>query len=151
MTLRYLYRKYIKKSIGHDSFMDSLSLLKDRYMYKGVEIYTSVIANLKKNDNYKSYFEDLEDKPIVAVLNCQKGEFPILLAMLNPSSSIIAVDSDEDNRLITTFAADGIAPNLTVTSDLDETVLDQNAVLLMIHPTAEELNKYKRYNPIIIN
>lgn len=151
LTLRYLYRKYIKKSIGHDSFMDSLSLLKDRYMYKGVEIYTSVIANLKKNDNYKSYIEDLEEKPIVAVLNCQKGEFPILLAMLNPSSSIIAVDADEDNRLITKFAADGIAPNLTVTSDLDETVLDQNAALLMIHPTAEELNKYKRYNPIIIN
>jgi hypothetical protein len=131
--------------------MDSLSLLKDRYMYKGVEIYTSVIANLKKNDNYKSYIEDLEEKPIVAVLNCQKGEFPILLAMLNPSSSVIAVDADEDNRLITKFAADGIAPNLTVTSDLDETVLGQNAALLMIHPTAEELNKYKRYNPIIIN
>lgn len=151
LTLRYLYRKYIRQSISHDACFDALCLLKDRYMYKGLEIYSSVKSNLKKYDNYKSYIEVLIDKPKVVVLNCQKGEFPILLAMLNPSVSVIAVDLDEDNRLITKYAAEGIASNLTVTSELDETLSELDTILFMISPTAEAFNNYKRYNPIIIN
>ena len=85
------------------------------------------------------------------MLNCQKGEFPILLAMLNPSVSVIGVDLDEDNRLITKYTAEGIASNLTVTSELDETLSELDTKLFMIKPTAEVFNKYKRYNPIIIN
>lgn len=151
LTLRYLYRRYIRQSISHDAYFDALCLLKDRYMYKGVEIYSSVKSNLNKYDNYKPYIDVLIDKPKVVVLNCQKGELPILLAMLNPSVSVIGVDLDEDNRLITKYTAEGIASNLTVTSELDETLSELDTKLFMIKPTAEVFNKYKRYNPIIIN
>ena len=54
------------------------------------------------------------------------GEIALLMALENPSVSIVAVEPDEERRRVAQYAAEVAAPNLTFVESLDHNIQEVN-------------------------
>ena len=87
---------------------DNISLVRDIYRYRGIEISTAVNRSLKKHKNRES------QEPVPTMIrNTGWGEIALLTALEHPDISIVAVEPDEERRLVAQHAAEVAAPNLT--------------------------------------
>ena len=94
---------------------DSVSLVRDIYRYKGVEISSAVNRSLsrhKQAPEWMSVSEPTSDSPVI-ITNTGWGELPLLLALRNPDINIIAIEPDEERRIVAIHAAAQVAPNLS--------------------------------------
>ena len=94
---------------------DSVSLVRDIYRYKGVEISSAVNRSLsrhKQAPEWMSVSEPTSDNPVI-ITNTGWGELPLLLALRNPDINIIAIEPDEERRIVAIHAAAQVAPNLS--------------------------------------
>ncbi|MCC8039264.1 MAG: 1-acyl-sn-glycerol-3-phosphate acyltransferase [Bacteroidales bacterium] len=86
-------------------------LVLDRYRYKGTEVMRDVKRALRRHNNYSEMID--RDLPAsVEVLHASWGEMPLLLALVHPSTRVIAYESDEEKRLLAKYAAQGIVKNI---------------------------------------
>lgn len=142
-----------------------VSLVKDRYRYKGVEVFRTVKRRLRKFDNYSEWIldkevgENLAEK--VVVIGNGLGEFSLLLALNYPGKQIVAYEAEELNVLLARHAAEGIAPNLVVEraaapASADDRIAEESAVadgaatVVLIEPTPELEKRYASHNPIVV-
>ena len=112
ITLRNLLSRKREKDIK--------ALVLDRYRYKGRDIFTTVKRNLHTRDNYTQWTRKEISTDTITILNSQYGEFALLMALAHPDKQVIAYEADEDMRLVATYSAEGIAPNLTFIGEEDK-------------------------------
>ena len=94
---------------------DSVSLVRDIYRYKGVEISSAVNRSLsrhKQAPEWMSVSRPTSGSPVI-ITNTGWGELPLLLALRNPDINIIAIEPDEERRIVAIHAAAQVAPNLS--------------------------------------
>ena len=99
------------------------ALVKDRYRYKGTDIYNSVkkmMKNLRREaDGFKSWIvTDTPDKTVIE--NRNYGEVALLYALVHPDKEVTVIEADDEKRALITYAAEGIAPNLCVKSGKED-------------------------------
>lgn len=90
-----------------------LRIVKDRFRYKGVEIYSEVARNIKRGD-YISRVKEMTGKPRIVINNVGYGEFSLLAALTYPDSEIEVIEPDADKADVLRFCADGIVSNLKI-------------------------------------
>lgn len=117
---RYFVERYNEmcRELENTSYFKNLVL--DRYMYKGADVYRKVKSNLSKFHNYASWVDQLDKSVLtVYVMNSQLGDFTLMLALVNPSVQIIGIESDEEQRLLATYSAEGLVSNLSYIENND--------------------------------
>ncbi len=87
-------------------------LVKDRYLYKGSDIYLSIKKHLKQNDCYSKLISQLPDEGVIVVEQCGYGELPLLIALVKPNLTIYALDDESDKMLVADYAAEQIVGNV---------------------------------------
>lgn len=118
--------------VGFRRADDNLSLVRDIYRYKGVEISAAVNKSLRNYRNHgdrslDSDGEAVDQGPVPVILrNTGWGEIALLMALENPSVSIVAVEPDEERRRVAQYAAEVAAPNLTFVESLDHKIQEVN-------------------------
>ena len=99
---------------------DPVSLVRDIYRYKGVEISSAVNKSLKRHTGtVPSVSREHSDRitgglsPVCYLENSGWGELCLLTALEHPDISFIAIEPDEERRHVAQYAAEIAAPNLT--------------------------------------
>lgn len=100
----------LSKSIETASYY--LPLVRDRYRYKGVEIFSEVCRNLKRSDNYEQWIGTVPDTRRAVLVNAGYGELALLYALVHPDVQVVAMEADADKATVARYSAEGIAPNL---------------------------------------
>ena len=103
----------------------------DRYRYKGAEIYGAVKRNLKF---YSDYVKDVEgsNASTIVVMNSGWGELALLIALVNPSKTIVAVENDADKLQVARFSGEDVARNVIYTTSYNNVWQDNEAFKRLI-------------------
>ena len=88
--------------------------VKDRFRYKGADLYHSLSRRLKKHQCYTHLIDSLPDVPHVIIYNEGWGEFALLMALVHPDKQIYNIEKDEDTARLITYSAEDVAKNLHV-------------------------------------
>lgn len=95
---------------------DIIQIVKERYLFKDSSIYSKVCKTLN------SYpLSEIDAMPDDATINLNAdcyGAVALYAALSKPKAHIIAVEEDENARLLAANCADGLAPNLTFVASL---------------------------------
>ena len=114
LTLASLLGRSLSLSKGQSKGTDdNISLVRDIYRYKGVEISSAVNRSLK---TVKSPSTKVNGERSMVIENTGWGERSLLLALEHPEVSITAVEPDEERRRVAQYAAEIVAPNLKYVS-----------------------------------
>ena len=92
-------------------------LVKDRYRYKGVDIFNTVKKSLKQNANFAADVEQMRGKAEVTLQNTGFGERALLIATVLPQTEVRVVETDAEVADILRYSAEGFAPNLKIVSE----------------------------------
>ena len=105
---------------------DPVSLVRDIYRYKGVEISSAVNKSLKRHTGtVPSVSREHSDQitgglsPVCYLENSGWGELCLLTALEHPDISFIAIEPDEERRHVAQYAAEIAAPNLTYVNSIE--------------------------------
>ena len=105
---------------------DNISLVRDIYRYKGVEISSAVNKSLKRHTGtVPSVSREHSDQitgglsPVCYLENSGWGELCLLTALEHPDISFIAIEPDEERRHVAQYAAEIAAPNLTYVNSIE--------------------------------
>lgn len=123
--VHHLYvQKYSKLKELNENADFFVPLVLDRYRYKGAEIFGAVKQNIKV---FKSYAKEIAgvDARTIVVQNSGWGEIALLIALANPSKTIVAVEKDEGRLRVARFAAENLIGNIVYTSK-DDVSLQNN-------------------------
>lgn len=152
LSLKYLYLKlFSPKVLSAEDERGFVALVKDRYRYKGADVFGGVKRRLRKFDNYsgwildKEFGENLSDK--IVVIGNGFGEFSLLLALNYPGKQIVAYEEDELKVLLARYAAEGVAPNLKIERIAEE---KEGASVILIEPDAETLKRFEKFAPTVV-
>ena len=113
------YKKLCAKLETADYFAP---LVKDRYLYKGNDVYSSVKKHLNKFGNYSDFIDREINSDKINIVGCGYGEMALLLALVHPELQVYAYDEDATMIEIARHSADGVANNVTfdIVSNLDD-------------------------------
>ncbi len=134
---------------------NALQVTRDRYRYKGIEIYSTVRRRLRQLEKQLDSIEALSSSAPIVVLNNGWGETALALALMRPQTTIYAFSNDKDHTLVARYAAEDVAPQLHTEQLIDHTLdvlIAQHAELqwLLIQPTADDMERYRKYQPVVI-
>ena len=92
---------------------DFPGLVRDRYRYKGREIYGDVCRTLRRRtDELTRLSSRLSPETPCFVSGGHWGESALLLALLRPKADIVAFVSDEERLTVALHSSETVAPNL---------------------------------------
>ncbi len=92
---------------------DFAELVRDRYRYKGREIYGDVCRTLRRRtDELNRLSSRLSPEAPCFVWGGHWGESALLLALLRPNADIVAFVSDEERLTVALHSSETVAPNL---------------------------------------
>ena len=147
-TTKRVHRTFISnyekmcKELENTSYYRKLVL--ERYIYKGTDVYRAVKSNLKRYNNYAQWVDNLpSDIHTVYVKNSGYGEFPLLLALVNPHISVIASEPDDEKRTLAFYSADGIAFNLSYRNNFDIFEAPNNKSKMIVYDATNLNVKYE--------
>ena len=107
----YYVDEYAKLRLNYETTSFFISLLLDRYRYKGMEVLTTVKSNLKKHGNYSTYIDREFSEKTILIKNSGYGEMALLFALVHPDKKIIAYEENEEKNELAKYAAEGIVKN----------------------------------------
>lgn len=110
---RLLFRKHAEP--GTIRYYHDLVL--DRYRYKGVEIFSTVKKNLKRNHDYVEWMERQDTTQPVVVQPAGYGEQALMFALAHPEAEVIAVEADAEKCDLLKYSAEGIVKNLRIVNE----------------------------------
>ena len=90
---------------------DPVSLVKDIYRYKGVEIASAVRSSMRRRGAWLQAI-DLSGSE-VTIQDNSWGERALLVALMHPDKKIMAIVADSDRWKVAHHSAEGICNNLT--------------------------------------
>ena len=92
---------------------DFAGLVRDRYRYKGREIFGDVCRTLRRRtDELTRLSSRLSPETPCFVWGGHWGESALLLALLRPKADIVAFVSDEERLTVALHSSETVAPNL---------------------------------------
>ena len=92
---------------------DFAGLVRDRYRYKGREIFGDVCRTLRRRtDELYRLSSRLSPQAPCFVSGGHWGESALLLALLRPNADIVAFVSDEERLTVALHSSETVAPNL---------------------------------------
>lgn len=108
LSLQMLFRRR-KEGVAyyHD-------LVLDRYRYKGVEVFSTIKRNLRRNRDYQAWMEQQDTSQPVIIPSAGYGEKALLFALLHPETKVIAVEADPDKCRLMKFSMEGIVVNVEI-------------------------------------
>ncbi len=112
-----------------------IPLVKDRYLYKGTEIYNIIRTHIK-NNNYTQFIDAEQECDKVVIKGCGYGEFALLYSLVHPKIEVWAYERDREKLEIARNSADGIVNNLRITNVLTDEVL-KNACVIQLNKNGE--------------
>ena len=99
---------------------------------------------MKRYNNYAQWVDNLpSDIHTVYVKNSGYGEFPLLLALVNPHVSVIASEPDDEKRTLAFYSADGIAFNLSYRNNFDIFEAPNNKSKMIVYDATNLNVKYE--------
>lgn len=106
----------LKTLLGIKPDDDPISIVRDRYRYKGVEIFTAVkknLAHVKEPLSIPELTERTQEVTVIHLTDDSWGEISLLIALEHPDMTFIATMSDEDRLTVATHSASPLASNLS--------------------------------------
>ena len=106
----------LKTLLGFKPDNDYISIVRDRYRYKGVEIFTAVkknLAHVTEPLDIPELTERAQEETTIYLTDDSWGEISFLIALEHPDMTFIATMSDEDRLTVATHSASALAPNLS--------------------------------------
>jgi uncharacterized membrane protein YkgB len=106
----------LKTLLGFKPADDHISIVRDRYRYKGVEIFTAVkknLAHVTEPLDIPELTERAQEETTIYLTDDSWGEISLLIALEHPDMTFIATMSDEDRLTVATHSASALAPNLS--------------------------------------
>ncbi len=116
----YYTEEYRRIAAGVETPEYCAELVKDRFRYKGVDIYNTVRNNMKRNGNFAADVEKLRGRERLTLKNSGCGERALLLALVMPQAKVDVLENNPEKADVLRYSAEGIAPNLKVHTDLSE-------------------------------
>ena len=111
---RYYIAEYRRMASARETADYYAPIVKDRYRYKGVEIFASVVRNMKKSNNYASEVAKYAGCDVIR-LDCDGyGELALLCALVYPEAKVEAVVADDEKAEVLKYSAEGFVGNLNV-------------------------------------
>lgn len=108
LSLQMLFRR---RKEGVSYYHD---LVLDRYRYKGVEVFSTVKRNLRRNRDYQAWMKQQDTSLPVIIPSADYGEKVLLFALLHPETKVIAVETDPDKCRLMKFSMEGIVENVEI-------------------------------------
>ena len=105
------YRRIAKQIETADYYAP---VVKDRYRYKGVEIFSEVVSNLKKNDNFKAEIGRYAGQQVINLEHSGYGELPLLCALVYPEAKVIVRNDDAEKTEVLRYCAEGLVDNIEI-------------------------------------
>ena len=106
----------LKTLLGFKPADDHISIVRDRYRYKGVEIFSAVkknLAHVTEPLDIPELTERAQEETTIYLTDNSWGEISLLIALEHPDMTFIATMSDEDRLTVATHSASALAPNLS--------------------------------------
>lgn len=123
VTTKNIHKYYIKEYQKIAQTLETANyyakLVKDRYLYKGVEIYGSIKNHLKTNNNYTEFVDKKNEAENIVIYGCGYGELPLLFALVHKTKQVYAFDADEEKLAVAKCSADGLVNNLVYKNVLE--------------------------------
>ncbi len=116
---KYYIKEYHKIAQTIETAHYYAKLVKDRYLYKGVEIYGAIKSNLKNNNNYTKIIDEKIEAENIVILGCGYGELPLLFALVHKSKQVYAFDADDAKLSVAKCSADGLVNNIVYKNVLE--------------------------------
>ena len=104
-----------------------VGLVKDLYMYRGVDIMRSVNRNLRRNGNYSAIVDAPVSAAKVVIDGVGYGEAALLFALVHPDVQVVAVEADADKRTVAQNCIGEVAPNVEV---VESCLADDSALVI---------------------
>ena len=111
LSLALLWHKLRGEEPGTEDYYRHL--VYDRYRYKGMAITSAVGRSLRRKSAAMAYVTASTEASPIVVENSGWGEQALLLALQQPSRTIIAIEPDEEKRLVACHSAAGLVTNIT--------------------------------------
>lgn len=92
-------------------------IVKDRYRYKGVDVFGAVVRNMKKNANYSALVVSYAGQKEIRIDNAGYGELALLCALVYPESRVVAVEADAEKADVLRYSADKLVGNIEILKD----------------------------------
>ena len=111
---------------------------------------------MKRYQYFKQWIDDDNSSTDAVVINCGWGEFPLMLSLVNPQISIIALDDDEDKVSVAEQSIACVNDKVQVEMKTSSTTLKQfvashnNIRAYLIEPSQEDITNYQMFDPIVI-
>jgi hypothetical protein len=118
LSLSLLYRRLTRQASkgGTRNLNFETDLVLDRYRYKGVETVVSVRHRLADKQMLEESVS-LAQQPEVVLRSEDHGEQALLIALLSPQTKVIVSLLDEERQLLLKYAAEGVAPNIVINGE----------------------------------
>ena len=107
---RHFLEEYDKMKRNLETTSYFLPLVKERYLYKGREVYTEACKALSKENLER--IDDADDSPVITIKNCGAGALALMAALVHPDKTIYAIEDDPDKRLLAQHSANGLVKNV---------------------------------------
>ncbi len=104
-----------------------VGLVKDLYMYRGVDIMRSVNRNLRRNGNYSAIVDAPVSAAKVVINGVGYGEAALLFTLVHPDVQVVAVEADADKRTVAQNCIGEVAPNVEV---VESCLADDSALVI---------------------
>lgn len=100
----------IKRRLETTSYF--LPLVKERYLYKGREVYAEVCKALNKEN--LEWIDNADDSPTITIKNSGCGALALMAALVHPDKTIYAIEEDQDKMLLAQHSAHGLVKNMKI-------------------------------------
>ena len=113
-TTRRIHRHFlteynrIKRNLETTSYF--LPLVKERYLYKGREVYAEACRALSKEN--LAGIDNAGDSPTMIIKNSGCGALALMAALVHPDKKIYAIEEDKDKKLLAQYCAKGLVKNV---------------------------------------
>jgi 1-acyl-sn-glycerol-3-phosphate acyltransferase len=113
-TTRRIHRHFlteynrIKRNLETTSYF--LPLVKERYLYKGREVYAEACRALSKEN--LAGIDNAGDSPTMIIKNSGCGALALMAALVHPDKTIYAIEEDKDKKLLAQYCAKGLVKNV---------------------------------------
>ena len=127
-TTRRVHRFYIAK---YNELKEELEktdyfahLVKERYLYKGVGVLSAVRKSLSKKN--LEWVDHIGKESTIVIKNSGNGALAIIAALVHPEKMVIAVEEDENNRLLAINCAKNFVKNIRVVAQYEYDINDED-------------------------
>lgn len=142
VTLSNLFSARREEFPSADDEDGCISLVQDRYRYKGMDIENVVKENLKAyRAGIRGISESIEK---IVVINGGYGETAMLLALENRDKQVTCFDKDDERMSIARYSAEFLNNILVAKLDYEKMEIERGVRYFLIEPNESEIEYFNK-------